>query len=241
MYSTVPRRTGVSASGVVASVGRSIACIGLSAIVSSTENFEPTPSVLSAPRAPPMSSTRPLDNARPSPVPSTSPSCTSSRSNGVKRRCIRSVAMPAPVSATVRWHRPGGMASHETVTAPSGRLYLSAFERRFSSTCWSRCRSAMTCPSKAMAADSLMPRAAARGLTRSSAPSMTSRVGTGSSEIENFPASIRAMSRTSLISARRCRPPLRMCSTPSRCSGLWASSSRSWAKPRMPLSGVRSS
>ncbi len=66
---------------------------------------------------------------------------------------------------------------------------------------------------------------------------MTSPAGTGSSEIVSLPASIRAMSRTSLISPRRCRPPRRMCSTPSRCSEFWASSSRSWAKPRIPLSG----
>ena len=52
---------------------------------------------------------------------------------------------------------------------------------------------------------------------------------------------MREMSRTSLISSRRCRPPLRICSTLSRS---WPPSACIWSncpKPRIALRGVRSS
>ena len=137
IYSTVPDTICASLPGALVRCTTG-SCDGASARGSSSENAEPVPSVLSARSVPPMSSTRPFDSARPSPVPSIDPSGTSRRSNGVKSRCIRSGAMPGPVSVTVRRHRPDGAASHETVTAPSGRLYLTALERRFSSTCCSR-------------------------------------------------------------------------------------------------------
>ena len=55
------------------------------------------------------------------------------------------------------------------------------------------------------------------------------------------PASTREMSSTSLIRPSRCRPPFAICSTFSRWSAFSSSIASSWPKPRMALSGVRSS
>ncbi len=71
--------------------------------------------------------------------------------------------------------------------------------------------------------------------------SMTGRTRTGSTERLRSPDSIRAMSMSSLISASRWRPAPSIRSTPSLSSSLRSDICRSWVKPRMEFSGVRSS
>ncbi len=86
-----------------------------------------------------------------------------------------------------------------------------------------------------------MPRCAASGLIRLTVCSMTSATDTGSVESDRCPDSMRVMSSTSLIRLSRCRPPLRIWRTLSACSASSSSSSSTWAKPRIALSGVRRS
>src|SRR5665811_1331036 len=82
----------------------------------------------------------------------------------------------------------------------------------------------------------------ASGCINATASWTSSPVWTGSREMAIIPTSIRDRSSTSLISASRCRPALRMCSTASASSWSMAEEiSRSWPNPRMAFSGVRSS
>ena len=78
------------------------------------------------------------------PVPSTSVSSAPSRSKGVNSRPSRSAGMPWPVSVTLMRTRVSACSSQETATVPRGRLYLTALDSRFSSTCLARWRSAKT-------------------------------------------------------------------------------------------------
>ena len=66
---------------------------------------------------------------------------------------------------------------------------------------------------------------------------------TGSSDSDTLPASIAARSRISLISFSRCHPAWRICSIRNAWEGVGAGEddSISWAKPRIALSGLRSS
>jgi hypothetical protein len=64
---------------------------------------------------------------------------------------------------------------------------------------------------------------------------------TASDDSARLPVSMREMSRTSLMSPSRCRPPFRICCTHSSCPGSRPSIFRTWLNPRMALSGVRSS
>ena len=116
--------------------------------------------------------------------------------------------------------QPPGRAAQETVTLPPSRLYFTALESRFSSTCCSRWRSAMTWRSSAGSSspsvDAARARpAAARGRARSRsvADSAPARARSAAAR----PRSAQ-MSSTSLIRASRWRPPLRMCATLSRSS-----------------------
>src|SRR5205807_814964 len=167
---------------------------GLSATASSIQNVLPRPSVLSAPRLPPIASTNRLERARPSPVPSI-PACSAPRrSKGANSRSSPSGGMPGPVSITSSRSRPGAGAEYESVTVPPSRLYLIALERKFNSTCLNRCASARTCWSGASDAPpsrSLTCRSAARGFTRSRASRTMSRTGTGSGEMASRPPAIR--------------------------------------------------
>ena len=63
----------------------------------------------------------------------------------------------------------------------------------------------------------------------------------GSMESDRLPDSICEMSRTSLINWRRCWPADTMWLMLSALSGVSSSSCNSWPKPRMAVSGVRSS
>ena len=65
--------------------------------------------------------------------------------------------------------------------------------------------------------------------------------GMGSIWSSTLSVSMRAMSSTSLMSESRWSPALAICSTYSVLGSSSSSSSRSWAKPSMALSGVRSS
>ena len=81
----------------------------------------------------------------------------------------------------------------------------------------------------------------ASGRIRLTASATTSATATGSSDSGSRPASMAAMSSTSLIKASRCRAAFRMKWRFSFCSSVRSSSSSSWANPRMAFSGVRSS
>jgi hypothetical protein len=70
---------------------------------------------------------------------------------------------------------------------------------------------------------------------------MSSFSAIGSSDKDKRPASMRAMSRTSLIRSSKCSPALRIWSTDSTCGSLSSSICMTWANPRTALSGVRSS
>ena len=60
----------------------------------------PVPGVLSTPKVPPMASTRPLERARPRPVPSTCVASAPRRSKGTNSRFSMSGEIPAPWSVT---------------------------------------------------------------------------------------------------------------------------------------------
>ncbi len=86
-----------------------------------------------------------------------------------------------------------------------------------------------------------MPAASATGASNVVTSSRTSLTSTGSVDRLTRPASIREMSSTSLMSDSRWRPATWIWSTLDACSAGSSSISSSWAKPRMALSGVRSS
>src|SRR3954451_23523657 len=92
-----------------------------------------------------------------------------------------------------------------------------------------------------MSLASSIPRSIASGRTSSSASTSGSQQCTGSSERAWPPASMRVMSSTSLISSSRWWPARRMRSTRACASSSRPSSTSSWPKPRIALSGVRSS
>ncbi len=128
--------------------------------------------------------------------------------------------------------------------APPSRLYLTAFDNRFSKTCFRRVRSACTRALGAIGNSTRTPRAAASGAIMPSHSASTSASSTGSIDRLTAPASTFARSRISLISVSRCRPDFRMWpENSSFCSGVVGMSfdARIWAKPRMAFSGVRSS
>ena len=81
----------------------------------------------------------------------------------------------------------------------------------------------------------------ASGRIRLTVSAATSARATGSSDRVSRPASMAAMSSTSLMRLSRCRAPDMMWPRLSRCSSPRSSRSSSWAKPRMAFRGVRSS
>ncbi len=88
-----------------------------------------------------------------------------------------------------------------------------------------------------------MPRCFACDSIRALQSSMTSASELASTDIDSFPDSISARSRISLISFSRYHPACRIWSMLRFCEtvGTGEPDSMSWAKPRMALSGVRSS
>ena len=95
------------------------------------------------------------------------------RSKGLKSLLWCSSEIPFPVSVKRISNSLGDeelpTGSSETLTEPSSRLYLIAFDSRLSNTCLSRCLSASTYRSDASGdgRSSEMLRSAARGSTRS--------------------------------------------------------------------------
>ncbi len=150
--------------------------------------------------------------------------------------------MPQPVSRTARRTRAAEVASAWTSMRPWSTLYLIALDSRLTSTCCSRSRSARTASPSATSTSTAMPRRAASGRTSRRASSTTVATTTRSGTRSMRPLSMRARSRMSAISASRWRPPLTISCT-WRCAALPAgrSSSSNWPKPRIALSGVRSS
>ena len=138
----------------------------------------------------------------------------------------------------------GGLGTHSTTTAPAALLYLMALNSRLISTCLTRVRSALTKygvskRGKVM----LMPRFCACGSIIARHSSITSTSETGSRDSITLPDSISARSRISLISSSRYQPALRIWSRLRFCEGVGSGvpESMSCAKPRIALSGVRSS
>ena len=88
-----------------------------------------------------------------------------------------------------------------------------------------------------------MPRFCACGSIIARHSRMTSASETGSSDSVTLPDSISARSRISLISSSRYQPALRIWSMLRFWEGVGGGEpdSMSWAKPRIALSGVRSS
>lgn len=101
----------------------------------STQKVEPVPTSLRTPIEPAWASTSVRVSERPTPVPSAP-----RRSNGVKTSSSRSAGMPCPVSVTVSrssvW--PGEGSAQRTSMTPPSRLYFTAFDSRFTSTCLKR-------------------------------------------------------------------------------------------------------
>src|SRR5205085_2505419 len=129
-------------------------------------------------------------------------------------------ARPPAVSVTTR-------------TSESSGPYLIAFERRFSSTCTTRCRSPWTTSRSSGSSTAISTdRPAASGRISSTASSTSSSNRSGTHWIESCPASIRLMSSTSLISARRSSPPAVTRSAPPR----WLGTRR--VRPRREEPGV---
>jgi len=175
-------------------------------------------------------------------VPSMALGWLATRSNGTKSRSRASGTMPSPVSVTLMRSRSPGTGSHARWTEPPSRLYLTALDRRFSSTCLSRWRS----PRTWVVHETLGPTRtiwcwSARGRIRLTVSAATSARATGSRDSDSRPASMAAMSSTSLMRLSRCRAPDMMWPRLSRCSVSRSSRSSSWANPRMAFSGVRSS
>ncbi len=172
--------------------------LGTSAAVTGSEmrKVEPLPCSLSTEIVPPISSTRRLEMARPSPVPPKRRVVDASTwLKEVKSRSIRSGGIPIPVSRTQSSSRyepfPAASASTRTITSPAS-VNLTPFESRFSSTCRRRAPSpripAGTVSS--MRQPSSIPFSHPRGATMSSAPSTQSRRRNGSRSRSSLPASI---------------------------------------------------
>ncbi len=152
---------------------------------------------------------------------------------------------PLPVSCTATRMRPWSPAVHSTITAPCSRLYFTAFDSRFSSTCLSRVRSALTLSGVSIGNTSRMPRCAEAVRVSAWHSSSTSRSSTGSRLIDTLPDSICARFRISLISVSRWLPASTMCCTKPRLRSGSALPASTWfsncPKPMIALSGVRSS
>ena len=102
------------------------ASCGSAAEFSSNQNTLPTPTVLSTPMTPPISSTSRLLTTRPMPVPSSPLASCPRRLNGWKSCASCSGASPAPVSLTLMRMRSGVLTVHSTSTVPSA---LVVFDR----------------------------------------------------------------------------------------------------------------
>ena len=166
------------------------------------------------------------------------------RLNGWKSWLSFSGGSPGPVSLTLMRVRPALLVEQSRTTFPPGWLYLIALERRLMSTCFKRMRSEKTKRGesnwgKVKVRFRFCPRWSIIAWHSSS----TSDSETGSTDSESFPDSITARSRISLISSSRYHPAWRIWSMLAFCEAVagGVSESISCAKPRMALSGERSS
>ena len=211
---------------------------------SSIQNALPTPSVLCAPMRPPINSTSRLLTTRPMPVPSSVPSSWPRRLKGWNNCASLAGARPSPVSRTEARTVSPSQGTQSTVTVPPGRLYLMALDSRFTTTCFRRVRSARTSQSSGGAVRwTWMSAFRAMGSTMARQSASTSPSAIGSIDIDTRPDSMSDRSRISLISSSRYHPACRICSMLSCCDGVGAGEpvSMSCAKPRIALSGERSS
>ena len=176
------------------------------------------------------------------PVPGIEPRLASSRSNGRNSRATWSIARPGPPSATRSSSPQGSTLREDTTTGPPGRLYLTAFDSRLSSTCRSRIRSASTGGANGSTRLSTEIRARSASGRTSARHSSTSAAGAiGSVRSCTPPDSTVARSSTSSISASRRRPARRISPTVSDWPVGSVAMPSSWLKPRIAFSGVRSS
>ena len=210
----------------------------------STQNTLPTPTVLSTPIEPPINSTRCLQTTRPMPVPSSTPDSWPSRLKGWNSWASLSAERPSPWSWKKIRMRPPGRAWQRTSTVPPTRLYLIAFDSRFTNSCLTRVRSARTCSGVSGARKcTAMPLLRACGSIIAWQSASTSASAIGSGDIDSLPDSISDRSRISLISSSRYQPACRIWSTLSFCAGVGGGvpESTSCAKPRIAFRGERSS
>src|SRR5438270_407231 len=105
---------------------------GASVHGNSIQKALPSPTLLFTPMEPFMACIRRWQSARPSPVPWTSDCSAPKRSKGVNTRESLSLAMPDPVSRTVKRNLPSPDKTQETVTFPPIGVYLTAFVSTFS-------------------------------------------------------------------------------------------------------------
>ena len=215
-----------------------------SAARSAIQKVLPAPGMLATPMPPSINSTRRLVTTRPMPLPSCAPPSCPRRLNGWNSSACWALSRPMPVSRTLMRTRPSTCTAQSMLTLPWSRLYLMAFDSRFSRICFRRVRSACTLRRQSSANAMAMPRPAASGAVMWRHSSSSGRRATGSSDRLSVPDSTLARSRISLIKVSRWRPAFRIWPANSFfCSRVDGRRSelRICAKPRMALSGVRNS
>ena len=175
-------------------------------MTNSIQNTLPTPTVLSAPMLPPITSTNCFDTTRPRPVPSSSPASCPRRLNGWKSCTSCSGNRPLPVSRTLIRIESGtfGLRVQPTATAPPGLLYLIALKRRLSRTCLTFVRSPLTKQGISNCGNVMVTlRFLACAWARPWHSSITSPKETGSCNKGNLPDSITARLKIWLVSSSR--------------------------------------
>src|SRR3989441_955524 len=169
--------------------------------VSGSENEKvlPRPTTLSTQMRPPCSSTRRFASASPSPVPSL-PRAVLVCSNSWKMRKMSSGAMPGPVSFTAKNTCPS-LRRALTSTRPRSGVNFTAFDRRFTRTCFTFRSSASIVPMPgSMSSESAMECCVARSRTNAIAPPTASEMEKVERSSSSLPASTFDRSRMSLMS-----------------------------------------
>ena len=140
--------------------------------------------------------------------------------------------------------RSGALMVQVTITVPFSLLYLIALESRLMTICFKRVASALTKMGLASLGKVIwMPRCCACGSIMDWHSDKTSASDTDSIDNDTCPDSITARSRISLISFSRCHPAWRIWAMRAdwEAVGNGTADSISCAKPRIALSGLRSS
>ena len=172
-----------------------------------TVTVVPTSIWLTSRNSPPCSSVKDLASGNPSPVPSNLRlNRVSTCPKGAMARGMSSAAIPIPVSLTMNTNSPLGAASATSSMRPPSGVNFNAFEIRLIRICFSLVLSARSVGMlSGMRTSRLRLARSARGATRRHTDSIRSWGSTISSASNICPASILAVSRMSLISAKRCR------------------------------------